>query len=263
MATNRLTVSDLQNPLFTHPSDGPLSISLSTKCKLGLVDGSVVRSTIDVAEASQWDTCNNLVISWIHNNISENIKSFVLFINNTHGIWKQPEKRFSLTNGSRKYKLNKDLFSLKQNNMKISDYFTTMSSLWEEIDSMNILPTVSVLTPEIAALLKAIDDMKEEAKLCHFLNGLDDAYGAQRSRLLMMSLLPSVEVACAAIQQEESQKEALQLGGLNDSESMAMFSKKYDGKVWSCTACGKKGHSVERCWETIGYPKWHFKHNPG
>ncbi|XP_074326527.1 uncharacterized protein LOC141664474 [Apium graveolens] len=200
MATNRLTASDLQNPLFTHPSDGPLSISR----KLGLVDGSVVRSTTDAVEANQWDTCNNLVISWIHNNISENIKSSVLFINNAHDIWKQLEKRFSLTNGSRKYKLNKDLFSLKQNNMKISDYFTTMSSLWEEIDSMNIVPTVSVLTPEIAALLKAIADMKEEAKLFQFLNGLDDAYRAQRSRLLMMSSLPSVEVACVAIQQEES-----------------------------------------------------------
>lgn len=63
----------------------------------------------------------------------------------------------------------------------------------------------------------------------------------------MMSPLPSVEVACAAIQQKESHKEALQLGGLNDSESMTMFSKIYDGKVWSCTTCGKKGHSVEIC----------------
>lgn len=194
MATNRLSFTDLQNPLFMHPSDGPLSISvpklqgasdyrawrrsfeiqLLAKRKLGFVDGSVTRSTTDGVEASQWDTCNNMVISWIHNNISENIKSSVLFINTACDIWKQLEKRFSLTNGSRKYKLNKDLFSLKQNGMKVSDYFTSLSSLWEEIDSMNMLPTISNVTPEVTKLLTAIDVIKEEAKLFQFLNGLDD-----------------------------------------------------------------------------------------
>ncbi|XP_074352698.1 uncharacterized protein LOC141691845 [Apium graveolens] len=202
MATNRLTFTDLQNPLFMHPSDGPLSISvpklqgagdyrawkrtfeiqLSAKRKLNFIDGSIARSVTNTTEASQWDTCNNLT---------------------------QLEKRFSLTNGSRKYKLNKDLFSLKQNSMKLSEYFTSLSSLCEEIDSMNILPTVVVVTLEITKLLRAIEDIKEESKLFQFLNGLDETYGAQRSQLLMMCPLPSVEVACAMIQQEESQKEVL------------------------------------------------------
>lgn len=80
MATSKLSITDLQNPLFLHPSDGPLSISvpklqgasdyrawkrsfeiqLSAKRNLGFVDGSVTRNTIDVVEASQWDTCNIL-----------------------------------------------------------------------------------------------------------------------------------------------------------------------------------------------------------
>lgn len=245
MAANRLTFTDLQNPLFVHPSDGPLSISvsklqgaedyrawkrtfeiqLSAKRKLGFVDGSVSRSTTDEAEASQWDTCNNLVISWILNNISENIKSSVLFINNASDIWKQLKKRFSLTNGSRKYKLNKDLFGLKQNGMKISDYFTSLSGLWEEIESMNVLPTIKDITPEVAKFLEAIENMREESKLFQFLNGLDEVYGAQRSQLLMMCPLPSVQEACAAIQQEESQKEVLSHNGAGDSDVLAMYSK--------------------------------------
>lgn len=179
-------------------------IQLSAKRKLGFVDGPVSRNAADATEATKWDTCNNMVISWIHNNISDNIKSSVLFVNTASEIWSQLEKRFSLRNGSRKYKLNKDLFSLKQGGSKVNEYFTSLSGLWEEIDSMNILPTITTTTAEVTNLLIAIETMKQEAKLFQFLNGLDDMYGAQRSQLLMMCPLPSVEMACSAIQQEES-----------------------------------------------------------
>lgn len=282
MATGKLSFTDLQNPLFLHPSDGPTSIvvsklqgsedfrawkrsfeiQLSAKRKLGFVDGSVSRSTTDAIEATQWDTCNNMVISWIHNNISDNIKSSVLFINTASEIWKQLEKRFSLTNGSRKYKLNKDLFSLKQSGMKVNEYFTCLSGLWEEIDSMNILPSVPTTT-EVTNLLKAIETMKQEAKLFQFLNGLDDMYGAQRSQLLMMCPLPSVEMACSAVQQEESQREVLTHGTLVDADTMAMYSKGGMNKPQMCITCGRKGHTSEKCWETTGYPQWHYKHKPG
>lgn len=69
---------------------------------------------------------------------------------------------------------------------------------------MNVLPTVSTVTPEVTKLLKAIENLKEEAKLFQFQNWLNDVYGAQRGPLLMMRPLPSVEVACATLQQEES-----------------------------------------------------------
>ncbi|XP_074328051.1 uncharacterized protein LOC141665962 [Apium graveolens] len=150
MATGgRFTFADMQNPLFLHPYDGPTSISvaklegatnyrswkrsfeiqLSSKRKFGFVDGTVQRSTDDEALAVQWDTCNNLVISWIHNNVSETIKKSILFISSASEIWAQLEKRFALTNGFRKYKISKDLYELKQNHLSVADYFTQLSSL--------------------------------------------------------------------------------------------------------------------------------------
>ena len=242
-----------------------MEIQLLLKRKLGFVDGSVTKSTTDETDAAQWETCNNMVISWLHNNISDSVKRSVLFINLASEVWKQLERRFSLTNGSRKYKLSKDLFSLQQNELSISEYYTAMSSLWEEIDSMTVLPGVSTVNAEITALLKAIETMKEESKLFQFLNGLNDVYGPQRSQLLLMSPLPTVEGACAALQQEESQREALNVPGVGN-DAAAMYSKGPQGgheKGMVCSACGVKGHSAAKCWTVIGYPKWHYKHNKG
>lgn len=103
-AGGRFTFPDMQNPLFLHLSDGPLSISveklqgdyrswkrlfeiqLSAKRKLGFVHETVERSTTDEDLKQQWDTCNDLVISWLHNNVCDSIKKSILFITSAHEI---------------------------------------------------------------------------------------------------------------------------------------------------------------------------------
>ncbi|XP_063941175.1 uncharacterized protein LOC135149402 [Daucus carota subsp. sativus] len=282
-AGGRFTFSDMQNPLFLHPSDGPTSVTVSklqcasdfrswkrsieiqlaAKRKLGFVDGSVLKSTTDPVDAAQWDTCNNLVISWLHNNVLESIRHSILYMTSAVEIWNVLEKRFLLTNGSRKYKLNKDLFELKQSQLTIAEYYTKLTCIWEEIDCLNVLPAVSVVTPEVLALLNKINVLRDESKLFQFLNGLNEVYAPQRSQLLMMMPLPTVEVACAALQQEESQHEVLHsVQPSSDFDSVAMFSQGSSGTgtVFECSVCHKKGHTSDRCWMKIGYPKWHDKH---
>ncbi|PWA63967.1 hypothetical protein CTI12_AA348370 [Artemisia annua] len=147
-----------QNPLFLHPSDGPgllcvqekltgsqnyrswrraFEIGLSTKRKLGFIRGTVPRSLTDVNLAEQWDTCNNLVISWIMSSVSESIGKSVMFVGTAYEIWQQLEKRFALSNGSRKYKLNRETYDIVQQGESIGDYYTRMKCVWEELDSMN------------------------------------------------------------------------------------------------------------------------------
>ncbi|GJV44840.1 hypothetical protein Tco_1429376 [Tanacetum coccineum] len=102
-----------------------MEISLSTKRKLGFVKiqrpvalpitlDNVVSRTTNVANIEMWDTCNNLVISWIISFVCESIAKSVMFIGTASDIWSQLETRFSLSNGSRKYKLSKDTFGISQ-----------------------------------------------------------------------------------------------------------------------------------------------------
>ncbi|XP_071712544.1 uncharacterized protein [Rutidosis leptorrhynchoides] len=213
-----------RNPLFLHPSDGPgslsikekligaqnyrswrrsIEIALSTKRKFGFVTGTITRSAVDVNEAEQWDTCNNMVISWIESSVSDSIVKSIMFVGTASEIWKQLEKRFVLSNGSRKYKLYKEMYAS------------------EQLGST-------------------------------FLNGLDEHFSALRSQLLLMSPLPSVEMACSMLQQEESQREIF--GGASDK-----FGGTSDKLSDKCATCGNKGHSPDKCWERIGYPPWHYK----
>ncbi|GJV48687.1 cysteamine dioxygenase [Tanacetum coccineum] len=92
-----------------------IEIGLSTKRKLGFVKGTVARPhivpvppttpTMNAVNLELWETCNNMVISWIMSSVSNSIAKSIMFIGTASEIWTQFETRFSLSNGSRKYKL--------------------------------------------------------------------------------------------------------------------------------------------------------------
>ncbi|GKC03844.1 cysteamine dioxygenase, partial [Tanacetum coccineum] len=102
---------DTSNPLYVHPSDGPgslpiqekligaqnyrswrrsMEIGLSTKRKLGFVKGTIPRppvvpippntAAVNAVNMELWETCNNLVISWIMSSVSDSIAKSIMFI---------------------------------------------------------------------------------------------------------------------------------------------------------------------------------------
>lgn len=266
-----------QHPLYLHGSDGPnsvtvdkltgigdyrrwqrsMEIALSSKRKLGFINGQVVKDEGDRVKGELWDTCNDTVIGWIMGSVTDSIKQTIMYMLTAKEIWEYLEKRYSVSNGSLKYKLNRDLYNHKQNNSSVNEYYTQMRGIWEELESLDHLPQIVTEGEDIIRFMEALEKQKEERKLFQFLNGIDESYSAQRSQLLMLIPLPSVETACSVIQQEESQRNVLNPGKTH-LESSAMFSKENSG-IETCNACGVRGHSKERCWTVVGYPKWHPK----
>ncbi|GKD35131.1 serine carboxypeptidase S28 family protein [Tanacetum coccineum] len=218
--------SDITSPLFLHPSDGPGLLTLQEKLT-GAQNYHSWRRAMEIGLSTKRKLGFN-----------------------------QLEKQFALSNGSRKYKLNRETYDVMQSGQPISEYYTRMKCVWEELDSMNVLPRITAISAEITSFLNAINTQKEEQRLFQFLNGLDDHFTTQRSQLLLTSPLPSVETACALLQQEESQREVF---GSSQSlmESTALYSKT-DSKE-KCSICGYKWHPADKCWEKIGYPPWHYK----
>lgn len=58
----------------------------------------------------------------------------------------------------------------------ITEYFTEMTVIWDELESMVDLPLITEYTTEIKAFMNAYTKMVEEQRLLEFLNGLDEIY---------------------------------------------------------------------------------------
>ncbi|XP_074313558.1 uncharacterized protein LOC141648738 [Silene latifolia] len=135
-----------------------MEIAICSKRKLGFLTGVVKRPTDDPLRA---DT-----------GIHKSIKNYVLYTKTANEIWDYLQKHFSASNGARKFRLNKELEDLEQDEKSICEYFTELRILWQNLEIMTDWPPVTQVTPEINAWLDAQLKEQEERKLFQFLNGL-------------------------------------------------------------------------------------------
>lgn len=82
------------------------------------------------------------------------------------------------------------IYGLKQQNTSVSEFYTNMKCVWEEIDSMEDLPKVNSVTAEMSEFFKALSKHKDDQKLFQFLNRLNGDYNTHRRQILFM--IPSL-----------------------------------------------------------------------
>lgn len=101
-------------------------LSLSTKNKIGFVDGSISKPDATSVDLKAWERCNDLVCSWIIFNLDETIAKSVLFLKTTKQIWNDIEEHFGYTFMSQLYSIEHQLYALNQGNDKVSEFFTKL-----------------------------------------------------------------------------------------------------------------------------------------
>ena len=109
-----------------------------------------------------WDTCNDAVIGWIMGSRSKPIKQTIMYMMAVREIWLILERRFSISIGSLKYKLNKELYETKQVSSSINEYYTVMKRVWEESESLGKLPTLNGTGEEVTRFLEAFESRKKK-----------------------------------------------------------------------------------------------------
>jgi len=72
---------------------------------------------------------------------------------------------------------------------------------------MNELPCITTSAEDVTQFLACLNKEMAEHRLFRFLNGLDELYQAQRSQILLMSPLPSVETICGMLQQGRNNRD--------------------------------------------------------
>ena len=74
--------------------------ALHTKNKLAFITGTISQPTDQEDPLFDlFEQCNELVVSWLQNSVSNSIRSSITFVDNARDIWLDLQDRFSLQNG--------------------------------------------------------------------------------------------------------------------------------------------------------------------
>ncbi|GKC02060.1 cysteine-rich receptor-like protein kinase 8 [Tanacetum coccineum] len=208
---NVINSSVFQNPLFLHPSDGPGSLCVQDKL-LGAQNYRSWKRSIEIALSTKRK------LGFIKGTILRSLDDAAL------------QEQWDTSNNML--------------GRPVSEYYTNMKCVWEDLDSMNELSSIVNITTEVNVFLKALQTQKEEQRLFQILNGLDENFASQMSQMLLMSPLPSVESACALLQEEESQRGVFGSSNHLGIETTALYSKNETKE--KCSICGYKWHPEDK-----------------
>ncbi|XP_019240051.1 PREDICTED: uncharacterized protein LOC109220046 [Nicotiana attenuata] len=236
------SVTDPSDPLYSHPSDIPGAIG---ECK---------RPDPQSPKFRQWERCDDMVTSWILNSLSKEIADSVEYAN------------------------DKEINDLSQGTLDITNYYTQLNKLWEELSTLSAKTQYSYQCTSGAK--ENIHKAEQDRRLIQFLMELNEVYTAVRGRILMMNLLSSMAQAFSLLIQYEKQRE-MKLTNHLAAESVSLhvntsgnansfgnnnFRTNYAPNANYpninrtrpfCDYCKRLGHTIDKCFKLHGYPQGH------
>lgn len=134
--------------------------------------------------------------------MSNEIASNVLYNNYTKQVWDKLRTHFSQPDDAQIYHLQHQLSSIVQNTLYVSDYFTQLNAIWEELQNCWPLPCCACGKRTCYAL-KSVGDVQQKDCVFKFLVGLNDLFAGVRGQIILMSALPSLDKTFSLVLQEE------------------------------------------------------------
>ena len=247
-------------------------LALSARNKFGFVNGSILGPNPSSPLFNTWSRCNTIVLSWLTNSLSLELKASVMYINTAKNLWNDLRDRLSQGNTPRLFKLQKEISHLSQGSLSVSSYFTKFKTLWDEF--INYQPfTVCTCACTCGSKSSQLDAQHKE-HVFRFLMGLNDSYGNIIGQILLIEPLPSVSKVCSLILQEEKRRSIGHGGNMvYPIESTVMYANNnqnfqgnfqghkqgfHGGKKGNskkerptCTYCGLVDHIADKCYMAI------------
>ncbi|XP_010691085.2 uncharacterized protein LOC104904516 [Beta vulgaris subsp. vulgaris] len=294
---------DASSPFFLGPQDRPgdfitptrlthenyadwaadVQLALVARRKFVFVDGTI-SSPVPPCTESDWLTINAMLVSWITNTITPEVKSTLTKYREARRLWDHLKHRFSIVNGPRIQQIKSSISRCEQTkNMPVSTYYGKLNALWEELSLLE--PPIRCSCCSTCNVSELYSQRHETTKLHEFLMGLNSDYFSHlRSTILSSDPLPTIDRAYHLAVQDErvrvSQQSVVEPPAPTDvvgfsvkaSRPPARGSSSSGGRVvcgkchknghdsascWAhltCSHCHKKGHDSTHCYELHGYP---------
>ncbi|KAM0053389.1 putative transcription factor interactor and regulator CCHC(Zn) family [Helianthus debilis subsp. tardiflorus] len=279
---------DIGDPLYLHPSDSSaltivniklkgtenysvwssaMKLALEAKNKFGFINGKCEKPKDNDVLAAQWDRCNSVVLTWLLNSVSEELFLGQVFSKLASEVWTDLKETYDKVDGSVVYDLYKKINCISQNGCSVAEYYNKLTTMWKQFDAMVQLPSCS------CQAAKDYNDFSTLIKLMQFLMGLDDVYQPVRTQFLTREPFPSVKAAYALISREESHRlsssgskgQNVSYVARSNQSNQNTSRRNFRGpnSTLKCTHCNMIGHTVDRCFEIIGYPPGMKKRSSG
>ena len=155
-------------------------------------------------EYEAWLRADSMVISWILNSISKDIVDAFLYTNTTKELWDELGERFGECNGPLIYQIQREIASISQGTMSVSQYYTKLKKAWDELNCLMLVPNCSC-RPCTCGNVKAVANILSNNQLLQFLMGLNESFDGIRSQILLLDLLPSVKKVYSMVLRIEKQ----------------------------------------------------------
>jgi len=256
----------LHSFLYLHPNENPtislvspvlesynydswsklFAIALSAKNKVEFIDDTTPEPAKTDPSHQAWKRCNNMVVSWLTHSVSPSIRQSILWMDKSEDIWRYLKSRFFQGNLLRIFELQSKASSLKQGNASVTEYFTKMRVLWDELDSFRPYLICNCSAKCFCDLAGICHQRKMEDHAMQFLRGLNKQYSKVTSHVLMMDPIPSISKIFSYVVQQERQ-----IGGhrfLNGVEA------KINSTIVTCIYCKKAGRTGSVCYRKHGFP---------
>ncbi|XP_050217800.1 uncharacterized protein LOC126668655 [Mercurialis annua] len=303
---------NLSSPFFLHPNENPslilvsnvlnegnyhswyrsMKMTLISKKKYKFVDGSIITPAVTEQIYPAWERCNTMVMSWLYRSVSPTISQSISCMNTVMDIWNDHKERFSQGDAFRIGHIQEEIYAFHQNSLSVTEYFTHLKTLWDELMSLNPLPVCMCIPKCGCNAFDLIRKRQSNDQVIKFSKGLNEQFGNVRHQILMTEPLPAMNKVFSMVMQSERQniifsnmKNGIDLNiMMTRSSGPAQFAtENYESNICyargrgtnnysrgsynrfsgynsqvnkskTCSHCGYFGHTVDICYKKHGYP---------
>lgn len=141
---------------------------LRAKRKIRFINRKIPRPPKYAKEYSLWMKTDTMIIAWIKNSMSNNIKTFFTYVKSAHALWRSLKTKYGQINGLLIFQLKKNLFNLKQGDEDLTSYYSRVQMSLDELKDVQSLPET------IEEVREHVETFLYQDNLIIFLNGLNN-----------------------------------------------------------------------------------------
>ncbi|KAI5393891.1 hypothetical protein KIW84_060842 [Lathyrus oleraceus] len=180
--------------------------------------------------------------------------------------------------------IQEELYKFRQGTLDVSNYFTHLKVLWDELENYRPIRSCSCAIPCSCGATASIRRYREQDYVIRFLKGLNEKFTHSKSQIMTMNPLPEIDKAFSLVIQQEREmnniissimpvvgkgEEGVALSAQASPDAQPNKNNQYRGKYQGCggqrgqnrvcTHCGRTNHTIDTCFIKLGYPPG-FKH---